>query len=86
MRKLVLSIGVAGLLAGAAMAHPINTPYETRGKCEAAYAHSSKGDRERLVASGVFDSYGEAQEFFREVFTCEYDEDEEAWFIVFNPQ
>lgn len=76
-------IGVAAAaMAAAVVAHPTDTPYETRGECEAAYAESSKDDRERLVALGIFETRGAAQRTFRDRFRCEYDEDAGAWFIV----
>lgn len=84
MKHLVYGFGVGALaIAGAVSAHPTNERYDTRGQCEAAYAEASKFDRERLVALGVFDTRGEAQRTFRDLFRCEYDEDEDAWFIVF---
>ena len=83
MKKMLLTAAVAILpMSGPATAHPTGVPYETRGECERAYAESSKADRDRLVALGVFDSPGEAQRTFNEIFACEYDEAEDAWFIV----
>lgn len=84
MKKTSLIIALAFIAGtGTALAHPTGVAYETRGECEAAYAESSKLDRERLVELGVFDSPGAAQRTFDEIFACEYDEVEEAWFIVF---
>ena len=55
-------------------------PYSTRGACEDAYAKASKLDRERLDRiPGV--TPGEAQRTFRDIFRCEYDAQEDAWFI-----
>lgn len=83
MRKSLFFVGAAALTAaGGVSAHPTDVPYDTRGECEAAYAEASKFDRERLVAQGVFDTRGEAQRTFNEIFRCEYDEDEDAWYIV----
>lgn len=84
MRKILLPIGLmTAAVAGAVSAHPTDVPFANRGECEAAFAESSKLDRQRLVdVLGVFDSYGEAQRTFRDRFVCVYDEDQEAWFIV----
>jgi hypothetical protein len=87
MRHLVFgSAAIAALgIAGAAVAHPINVPFETRGECEVAFAKSSKLDRERLVDDlGVFETYGKAQRTFKDIFACEYDENQQAWYIVFT--
>lgn len=84
MRKMILGAALAGLALGpAALAHPTGVRYESRGECEAAFAEASKEDRERLVELGVFDTRGQAQRTFNEIFACEYDETEDAWFIVF---
>ena len=80
MQKMMMIVGAAGVaIASIAAAHPTGVAYETRGECEAAYAESSKLDRERLVAAGVFESRGAAQRTFNEIFSCEYDEAEDAW-------
>ena len=66
MKTLKMSIFAAPLIVGsAAIAHPTNVRFETRGDCEAAYAESSKLDRQRLVDQlGIFGSYGAAQRTF----------------------
>ena len=76
---LVLSATVG---VSAAIAHPTDVPYATRGECEQASAESAKQDRERLVALGIFPTIGAAQSTFHEDWRCEYDEEEDAWFIV----
>lgn len=88
MRKLILVSSLAALaLATPAFAHPGGIRYESRGQCEAAFAGFSKFDRERLVdVQGVFDTYGEAQRTFRDIFKCEYDHDDDAWYIVLATQ
>ncbi|HEX6881062.1 MAG TPA: hypothetical protein VF135_11905 [Terriglobales bacterium] len=85
MKKLQIGLLMTSLIAAnAATAHPTNVPFETRGECEAAYAESSKLDRERLVDQlGIFETYGAAQRTFNETFQCQYDEEEQTWFIVF---
>lgn len=83
MKKSLMFLGLGiGLSAAAAVAHPTDVPYETRGECQAAHAESSQGDRERLVALGIFPTIGAAQRTFQDDFVCEYDEDEGAWYIV----
>jgi hypothetical protein len=83
MKKHVSAALILSFIGSAAAAHPTDIPYQTRGECERAYAASSKLDRERLVAIGVVDNNGAAQKTFNETFRCEYDEEEDAWFIVF---
>jgi hypothetical protein len=83
MKKLVLLAAAIALgMPNAVVAHPTDVAYQTRGECEAAYAAASKFDRDRLVSLHVFDSKGAAQRTFNELFECQYDEDEQAWFIV----
>jgi hypothetical protein len=83
MKKILIIAALSSSVIGpVARAHPTNVPYETRGECERAYAESSKGDRERLADAGIFESRGAAQRTFNETFRCEYDEEEDAWFIV----
>ena len=83
MKKTALAVLLAAAIGSAATAHPTDVPFQTRGDCESAYAASSKLDRERLVALGIVDTQGAAQKTFNETFRCEYDEEEDAWFIVF---
>jgi hypothetical protein len=84
MKKTILTAAIATLVAaGTAAAHPTDVAYETRGECERAYAEANKLDRERLVALGIFETNGAAQRTFRELFACEYDEDDDLWYIVF---
>ena len=88
MKKLILLIAAASVgQTSVAVAHPTNVPYATRGECEVAYETSSKLDRERLVNLGIFDTIGAAQSTFRDLFQCEYNPDEDAWYIVYiGPQ
>lgn len=84
MKKLtILATVLAVTVAGAVSAHPTTIPFDTRGDCEVAYAASSKLDRERLLNGGIVENQGAAQKTFNETFRCEYDEDLDAWFIVF---
>ena len=81
-RVFLVAFALAGL-SGAAPAHPTEIPFDTRGDCESVYAESSKLDRERLVALGAVENNGAAQKTFNETFRCEFDEEEDAWFIIF---
>lgn len=83
MKKVLRLLSVVALATtGMASAHPTDEANETRGACEAAFAEASKLDRQRLVQLGVFNTLGEAQRTFRDVFKCEYDENEDAWYVV----
>jgi hypothetical protein len=84
-KRLVLAIAataVAGTPAPVA-AHPTDIPYATRGECEVAYAEANKQDRDFLVSKGVFDNNGQFQMGVRDLFECEYNEQEQAWYIVY---
>jgi hypothetical protein len=84
MKKLLvmtLALGTT-ICGGAAIAHPTNVPYASRGECERAAAESAKNDRERLVSLGIFPTIGAAQSTFHEDWQCEYDDEDEAWYIV----
>lgn len=86
MKKLLFLLPAATIgFAGLAVAHPTAVPYDTRGECEAAYAESSKDDRERLVELGNFPTQGAAQRTFNDIFACEYDAEDDKWYIVFTP-
>lgn len=82
MKKTALAI-LAGLLVvpTVALSHPVDETYDTRGECERAFAESSKLDRERLVQNGNFPTIGAAQSTFQTLFTCEYDPDEDVWYM-----
>ena len=83
MKKLVATaLLLSAIGGGTALAHPTDIPYKTRGECERAAAESAKADRERLVGMGIFPTLGAAQSTFHEDWRCEYNDDEEAWFIV----
>ena len=82
MKKL-LGIGLAlGLVATQASAHPTGTPYSSRGECQSAFAHYSQLDRVRLSELlGVTPGYIQSQ--IPDLYDCEYDSGENAWFIVY---
>ena len=84
MRLFIRGLTAAAFAAGSvAVAHPTDVAHPNRGACEAAFAASSKLDREHLVDElGVFDNYGQAQPGFRDIFRCEYNDEADAWYIV----
>ncbi|QNM82570.1 hypothetical protein H8M03_11270 [Sphingomonas sabuli] len=84
MKKMAVTILLLGATVGlsSAIAHPTGVAYETRGECERAAAASAKQDRERLVGAGIFPTVGAAQSTFHDDWRCEYDAEEDAWFIV----
>lgn len=85
MKKHLFLIAAAGIIlpAGNAIAHPTGIPYPTRGACEVAFEQASKEDRDQLVALGIFDTIGAAQSTFNDLFQCQYDPEQDAWFIVY---
>jgi hypothetical protein len=85
MKKLLFIIAAAGVVmpAGPAIAHPTGIPYPTRGVCEVAFEQANKDDRDMLVALGIFDTIGAAQSTFKDLFECQYDPEQNAWFIVY---
>lgn len=88
MKKLLLMTLVLGatVSGGAAIAHPTDVAYSSRGECERAAAESAKKDRERLVSLGIFPTIGAAQSTFHDDWQCEYDDAEDAWYIVDHRQ
>ncbi|GAA4007266.1 hypothetical protein [Sphingomonas humi] len=83
MKKLITIAALAALCGTLpVIAHPTNVAYASRGECEAAAAESAKRDRERLVALGIFKTIGAAQSTFHDDWQCEYDRDDDAWYIV----
>jgi hypothetical protein len=85
MKKLLFLIAAVGTTVpiGGAVAHPTGIPYPTRGACEVAFEQASKDDRDFLVSIGVFDTIGAAQRTFNDLFECQYDPEQDAWFIVY---
>lgn len=81
--KRLMMLGAALTISGAAVAHPVQLRFETRGACEKTQAAVNHYDRD-FVAEPVFgiDQNGEAQVFFIESFQCEYDADEDSWRMV----
>lgn len=85
MKRLMILITAAtfAVPSGGAVAHPTDVPYATRGECEVAYAEANKTDRDFLVSKGVFDNNGQFQMGVRDLFECQYNEEAQAWYIVY---
>ena len=87
MKIVLTAFGVAiVLVASPAVANHIFTPsaFDTRGECESENARLSNDDAERQfpLRPDLFSSLGEARSFMTRAFTCEYDADEDAWFLT----
>jgi hypothetical protein len=74
MKKLMslLAFGAA-IIPTAAAAHDTETPYASRGACEAASASMSNGEKAWLIATfpEFFDTTGEAASFLTRAWTCD---------------
>jgi hypothetical protein len=85
LMKLLLALGVGGtaLVASPALAdHAFNTdtPYASRGACEAANANFDNGDREWLSeVAGLSD--GEIRSMLKRAWTCELGSDGKFYIV-----
>jgi hypothetical protein len=83
---LALALSAAAIGTPALASHPNNldTPYHSRGACEAAVAQLSADDRSVLLDRfpNVFHRNGDVASFLTRAFTCGYDSIEDAWFIT----
>lgn len=88
MRRLASSVFIAGLVGSSlslpAMAHDVGSVYPRRGECESALAQINTEDRKFLVEIGEFETEGEANRWFHEVFRCELQGSD--WVLVFDPE
>lgn len=88
MTKLLIAAAFGALaIAAPAAAHHVenlDTPYPSRGACEAASAELSADDHEFLLVIGpdLFDSVGDAASFLTRAFTCEVDQSDGQWYIT----
>ncbi len=88
MRNLFAALGLGALAVTApAMAHHIDnleTPYASRGACEAAMAGLAAEDADTLPDRfpQFFGRRGDAASFLTRAFTCDYDPVAQAWFIT----
>ncbi|ANY21180.1 hypothetical protein A6F68_02688 [Tsuneonella dongtanensis] len=87
MRLATITFALAATaLATPALANHIlnlDTPYASRGACEAAVAQFSAEDREMLLDRfpTFFHRNGDVASFLTRAFTCEFESAEQAWFI-----
>ena len=83
---IVIAATAAAFVAVPAAANHIFTPtaFPTRGECEAENARLSNDDAERQfpLRPDLFGSLGEARSFLTRAFSCEYDDEEAAWFLT----
>jgi hypothetical protein len=83
MKALNLALASAVLLAGtAAIAHPTDVYFDSRGQCQAAYAQQNQADRAILVQFGIAATLGEAMRDIHNRFSCEYDQQAGKWHFV----
>jgi len=87
MKMLSLTLAMASLIAAApAAANHIftPTPFASYGECEAENAKLSNDDAERqfVLRPDLFSSLGEARSFMTRAFSCEYDPDDDAWYLT----
>ena len=79
---------LAGLLGSgicvAALAHDVGATFPSRGACESALAQINTEDRKFLLEIGEFQTEGEANRWFHDVFHCEQQGDQ--WVLVFDPE
>lgn len=62
----------------------LDTPFPSRGGCEAFVAQQSAEDRGMLLNQfpNFFQRGGDVASFLTRAFTCDYDANEGAWFIT----
>lgn len=81
----LLCLGLLIVAAPAAANHIFTpTPFESFGECEAENAQLSNDDavRQHALRPDLFSSLGEARSFMTRAFSCEYDEDDGAWYLT----
>ena len=86
MKKLSLFLAASALvLAAPAGANHIftPTPFASYGECESENARLSNDDAENQLAlrPDRFSSLGEARSFMTRAFSCEYDPEDDAWYL-----
>lgn len=92
MIKLLTPLGLGALLVAspAAANHIFNldTPFASRGECEAETASLDNEDADSLVDRfpGLFSTTGEARSFIGRAFTCELNDGDGQWYITDHRQ
>lgn len=87
MKKLAILAAVTAMTAAApASANHLlhlDTPYASRGECEAAVAHFNSDDRDDLLERfpSWFDSRGDVQSLLTRAFPCELNDADGQWYI-----
>ena len=85
MKKLWIIAGVGALtFANAAVAHDTETPFPSRGACEAASAQMSNAEQDFLLESfpDVFSSPGEVSSFLTRAWTCDRSSSDGQFYIT----
>lgn len=84
MKKLMsLLVLAAAAIPTTAVAHDTETPFPSRGTCEAASAGMSNAEKAWLLATfpDLFDTTGEAASFLTRAWTCDRASDGQ-WYIT----
>ena len=86
MKRYSLILAASLIAAAPATANHIYTPepFASYGECEAANARLSNDDAKLQfeLRPDLFSSLGEARSFMTRAFSCEYDPDEDAWYLT----
>jgi hypothetical protein len=87
MSKVLLTLALGATLAASpAAAHHVeylDTPFASRGECEAT-THQLSNDDDFLIDQfpDLFSSEGEVRSFLNRAFKCEYNSADGQWYIV----
>lgn len=87
MRKMSVAFLVgAAALTSTASAHDFTLRFESQGECQRAWAGMNKYDRDflRNLNPQMFETPGDVMKFLTEYVTCEYDPDQDDWYIADN--
>jgi hypothetical protein len=85
MLKAAMALAAIAVPA-AALAHtPVDTPYETRGDCEAQMAQDNIFHARDKVEQGTYKDVGDAMADMHEHFWCEQDPDTGLWYMLRTP-
>ena len=84
MKKMIFALVAIAAFARPAAAHDTETPYPTRGACEAASAGMSIEERDFVLESfpDLFDSPGDVSSFLTRAFTCDRNPSDGQWYIT----
>jgi hypothetical protein len=83
MRKfpVILALGALVTASPATANHIFTpTPLASYGECESANANED-AERPFPLRPGLFSSMGEARSFMTRAFSCEYDPDDDSWYL-----